>query len=75
MATDGLIGMNSIDEVMTIQVADHRLMPFEPQGRPQCRDHRKARFILTQQDEFPGLGFFLMPGGPAGPSPAGPGRL
>jgi hypothetical protein len=35
-----------------------RPMPFEAQGCPSGGEHREARFILTQQDQFPRLGFF-----------------
>ena len=43
---------------MTIQIADQGAVPFDAGGNPERRHHGKARFILTQQDEFTGVGFF-----------------
>jgi hypothetical protein len=64
-----------IHQIVAIQIAHDGAVPFEPQGRPQAGDHREARLILTQQHELAGVSFFLMPGAPAAPSPAGPGQL
>jgi len=47
-----------IDHVVTIQVADDRPVPFEPQRRAPGGNHGEAGLILTQQDECPLLGFF-----------------
>jgi hypothetical protein len=47
------------DQVVTIQVAHNRPMPLEPQRRPPRGDHRAARFILAQPDEFASFGLFL----------------
>jgi len=46
------------EQVMTIQMANDRPMPFEPQGRPERRNHREACLILTEQDQVSLLGFF-----------------
>jgi hypothetical protein len=75
MASHQIQRAKDIGYVMAIQIADHGSMPFKPQGRPQRRDHREARLILTQQDQFPRLGFFLRPADPVGPPLVGPGRL
>jgi hypothetical protein len=58
MASHQIQRAKDIGPVMAIQIADHRPMPFKPQGRPQRRNHREARLILTQQDQVPRLGFF-----------------
>jgi hypothetical protein len=68
-------GPEARDRIVAIQVAHQGAMPLAPQSCPQCRDHREARFILTQQDEFPRFGFFLTPVDPAGPFAARPSRL
>jgi len=47
-----------IADVVTIQIADDRSVAFEPQGGPQRGNHREAGLILTQQHQFPPLGFF-----------------
>lgn len=55
-------GPEERDQGVAIQVAHQGAMPFEPQGCPPRRDHREARFLLTQQDEVPRCGLFLNAG-------------
>lgn len=50
-------GPEDIAPLLTIQVAHHRSLPCEPQGRPQSGNHGKTRLILTQQDQFPRVSF------------------
>jgi len=66
-AGDQIKGPEDKDRSMTIEVAHDRSMPLEPQGCPQCGDHRKTRPILTQQDQLPCVSFFLRPAGPVEP--------
>ena len=68
-------GPEDVEHVVTIQIAHHGAMPLNAQGSPERRHHRKARLILTQQDEVTGGGFFLRFLGLGGPFPAGPDRL
>ena len=46
-----------VDQVMTVQMTDDGPMPFEPQGRASGGNHGEPCLIVTQQDEFPLLGF------------------
>ena len=68
-------GTEDVEHVVTIQIAHHGAMPFNAQGSPERRHHRKARLILTQQDEVTGGGFFLRFPGLGELLPAGPDRL
>jgi hypothetical protein len=47
-----------VHQSMAVQVTHHRPMPCAAQGRPHGWAHREARFSLTEQDQFPRLGFF-----------------
>jgi hypothetical protein len=57
-AGDQMKRPEDIDQIMTIQVAHDGAMPLDPQGGPQCGDHRKTRLLLTQQDQLPCVSFF-----------------
>jgi hypothetical protein len=48
-----------VHQIMAVQVAPDRPMPFEAQGRSSGGNHRDARFIVTAQDQFTRLGFLL----------------
>jgi hypothetical protein len=53
-------GVNRPQDVprsMAVQGAHARARPFEAQGRPRGGEHRGARCSLTEQGQFPRLGF------------------